>query len=314
MKFEIKARAYAGGGVLFTAELDAKYESEPQSVQLGAAVKAAVQARANLADANLADANLARANLADANLADANLADAYLADANLADANLARAYLADANLAGANLADANLAGANLADANLADANLADAYLADANLARAYLADANLAGANLADANLAGANLADANLADANLARANLADANLARAYLADANLAGANLAGANLDIKPATPEQAVAALDKVREIILDKEDRLYMDHWHQSSDWKNRTCAEEAVCGTTHCLAGWLQVCSTDPEIRKIDTQLAGTLCAPVAASMFFESNRRVVEWLREREYAEEAAGASASL
>jgi hypothetical protein len=188
-KFEIKNRWT--DDVMFTAELDAALKKESRGVQLGAAVRLAISADANLARANLADANLA-----DANLADANLADANLAHANLAHANLARANLADANLAHANLADANLAHANLADANLAHANLARAYLA-----RAYLAHANLADANLAHANLARAYLARANLARANLAHANLADANLAHANLADANLAHANLADAK-DLPP----------------------------------------------------------------------------------------------------------------
>jgi hypothetical protein len=201
----------------------------------------------------------------------------------------ARANLAGANLADANLARANLAGANLADANLADANLAGANLADANLARAYLARANLARANLARAYLA---------------RANLARANLARANLARANLTRANLADANLAIKPAEKEQAVKNLDTVAEIILENEERLQMNHWHGGTEWRDRTCAEEAVCGTTHCLAGWLQVCSTDPEIRKLDTQLAGTLLAPQAAKMFFREAPEVLDWLRNREYA----------
>jgi hypothetical protein len=77
-----------------------------------------------------------------------------------------------------------------------------------------------------------------------------------------------------------------------------------MNHWHGSSEWKDRTCAEEAVCGTTHCLAGWLQVCSTDPEIRKLDTKLAGTLLAPQAAKMFFRGESEVIGWLKNREYA----------
>jgi hypothetical protein len=162
VKVQIKKR-YTDA-VQFECELDASLEAESHSVRLGAAVKLAIIARADLAGADLAGANLARANLAGANLADANLARANLAGANLAAANLAGADLADAYLAGANLADANLAGADLADAYLAGANLARAYLADANLARAYLADANLAGANLADANLAGAKNAESALA------------------------------------------------------------------------------------------------------------------------------------------------------
>ena len=129
---EIKHR-YTGA-VLFSARVDV---SLSDGLKIGAAVKLAIKADANLAGANLADANLAGA-------------------------NLARAYLTGAYLTGANLAGANLAGANLAGANLARAYLADANLAGANLARAYLTDANLAGANLADANLAGANIARAN--------------------------------------------------------------------------------------------------------------------------------------------------------
>ena len=51
MKFEIKARIT--GSVLFTAELDARYESEPSSIQMGAAVKAAYKAGAYLGGAYL---------------------------------------------------------------------------------------------------------------------------------------------------------------------------------------------------------------------------------------------------------------------
>ena len=127
--FEIKNRW--SGEVQFTAEIDAKFETEGHGVQLGAAIKVALKAGADLAGAYLAGA--------------------YLARADLAGANLTGAYLARADLTGANLAGANLAGANLADAYLAGANLADAYLARADLAGANLTGANLARANLADA-------------------------------------------------------------------------------------------------------------------------------------------------------------------
>ena len=156
-------------------------------------------------------------------------------------------------------------------------------------ARAYLARANLAGANLDGANLAGANLA--------------------RANLDGAYLAGAYLDGAYLDVKPASKEQAVENLDRVREIVLDNEKRLQMDHWHGDEQWKERSCAEETICGTTHCLAGWLQVCSTDEKIRALSNpQLAGTLAAPLAAHMFFRDNGETLEWLRDRKYAQTVA------
>lgn len=107
--------------------------------------------------------------------------------------------------------------------------------------------------------------------------------------------------------KPAADRQeSIAALDKVRSIILDNAARLHMDTWHIDETWRNRTCAEEAACETAHCLAGWLQVCSDDPEVRALDPQTAGSLCAPVAAKMFFKSGPEVLEWLKNRSYANE--------
>jgi hypothetical protein len=95
----------------------------------------------------------------------------------------------------------------------------------------------------------------------------------------------------------------------VRSIILDNEARLYMGHWHQTDEWRNRTCAEETLCETTHCLAGWLHVCSTDEKIRQLnEPQLAGILSAPVAAKMFFRSDEEVLSWLDERKYVGEIA------
>ena len=108
MKFEIKNRW--SGAVQFECELSAEMAGKEYSLQLGFAVKKAVEAGAYLAGAYLAGANLAGANLAGAYLAGANLAGAYLAGANLAGANLASAYLAGAYLADANLADAYLVG------------------------------------------------------------------------------------------------------------------------------------------------------------------------------------------------------------
>jgi len=165
--------------------------------------------------------------------------------------------------------------------------------------RAALELAVKSGAYLAGANLAGAYLAGADLADANLAGADLTGA-----YLAGAYLAGADLTGANLTIKPATADEAIANLDKVREIILGDSSRLYMNHWHGAESWRKHTCGEEATCGTTHCLAGWLQVCATNDEVRKLEPNIAGYIQAPVAAPLFYSTNARVLDWLTNREYA----------
>ena len=148
-------------------------------------------------------------------------------------------------------------------------------------------------------------LEKATASDTDLSGADLSGAKLSYADLSGAKLSGAKLSevrGEKLNI--ATHEQAIENLDKVREIILDNNSLLSMGHWHGDKEWVNRTCAEEVVCGTTHCLAGWLQVCSTEPALKQIDAQLAGILSAPVAAKMFFRDTTEVLQWLREREYA----------
>ena len=94
----------------------------------------------------------------------------------------------------------------------------------------------------------------------------------------------------------------------MREIILDNAARLEMGHWHSSGEWVKRTCAEEAVCETTHCLAGWLQVCSTDEKVREMEPQIAGTICAPIASKMFFRDGPEVLDWLKKRKYVTEIA------
>jgi hypothetical protein len=154
---------------------------------------------------------------------------------------------------------------------------------------------------------------DADLSGAVLRGADLSDADLSGAVLRGADLSGADLRGADLrgavtDVPVATDEQAVANLDRVREIILDDKARLEMDHWHADDAWQARTCAEEAVCGTTHCLAGWLQVCSTDEKIRKLTPEVAGVLLAPVASKMFYREADEVLGWLEKREYVGELA------
>ena len=71
MQFEIKSSFT--DNVLFTAELSAEYESQSHSVQIGAAVKLAYKADANLRYADLRGANLRYADLRRANLWDADL-------------------------------------------------------------------------------------------------------------------------------------------------------------------------------------------------------------------------------------------------
>ncbi len=180
----------------------------------------------------------------------------------------------------------------------------------ADLMGAYLKGADLTGAYLTGADLKGADLKGAYLTGADLTGADLTGADLKGAYLKGAYLKGAvGLDGVVGDpMRHATPEESIANLDKVREIVLDNAARLNMGTWHEENGWQDRTCAEEAVCGTSHCLAGWLQVCATDPKVRAMDSHLAGIVSAPVAAKMFFRDETETLAWLKDRKYAEEAA------
>jgi uncharacterized protein YjbI with pentapeptide repeats len=93
--------------------------------------------------------------------------------ANLCEADLCGADLRGADLRGANLRGANLRGADLRRANLYVADLRGADLCEANL---YVAD--LRGADLRRADLRGADLCGADLRRADLRRTNLRYANL----------------------------------------------------------------------------------------------------------------------------------------
>ena len=170
------------------------------------------------------------------------------------------------------------------------------------------------GADLSDADLSGADLSGADLRGADLSGADLRGADLSGAVLRDAVLRDADLSGADLSdadgnpLPRATPEQAIENLDKVRAIVMDNAERLEMGHWHGDEEWKERTCAEETLCGTTHCLAGWLQVCSTEPAIRNhSNPQIAGILAAPIASKMFFRGQREALTWLETRAYVGES-------
>lgn len=165
------------------------------------------------------------------------------------------------------------------------------------------------GASLVGVGLTGVGLTGAYLREANLREADLRGADLTRANLTGADLTDGYLLKDENDepIKHAGPDESVANLDKVREIVLDDEARLDMSLWHANEGWTKRSCAEEAICGTAHCLAGWLQVCSTDKTLRSIDPQLAGIYAAPVAAKMFSRNGQETLAWLKDRKYVEEA-------
>jgi hypothetical protein len=158
-------------GVVFFNELPSLQVSAPD-VQAALTVlgrggfAAAVPARLDLIGANLRRAQAAYAQL-------------YMAD------------LHGAQLQAATLFRAQLKGAYLADAQLQEANLVEAQLQEAMLARANLERSSLFGANLEGAYLDGAELGGANLERAQLRKAILTGANLHSAKLDGAQLHGA---------------------------------------------------------------------------------------------------------------------------
>jgi hypothetical protein len=134
VKFAIKNRWT--GSIQAEVEIDARFDSSPLSLRLGAAVKVAYGSGAYLRDADLRDADLR-----DADLSGAYLSGAYLRDADLSGADLRDAYLSDADLSGADLRGAYLRDADLSGADLSGADLRGAYLSGAYLSGAYLSGA-----------------------------------------------------------------------------------------------------------------------------------------------------------------------------
>ena len=53
-------------------------------------------------------------------------------------------------------------------------------------------------------------------------------------------------------------------------------------------------------------MAGWLQVCTTEPALKDIETSLAGALAAPIAVKMFYRSDAEALKWLEDRAYVAE--------
>ena len=149
--------------------------------------------------------------------------------------------------------------------------------------------------------LSGVDLRGANLRGSNLREADLSGADLSGANLRWADLRWANLSGA---VFGAATSEEVARLDAVREIVLAKPERLYMNNWHSDEWTPEHTPEEEQTCGSAHCIAGWLQALSPDPAIRQMDPLDAGVKLAPTAAPLFYVDDAIVLQWFKDRGYA----------
>jgi hypothetical protein len=188
--------------------------------------------------------------------------------------------------------------ASLVGADLVGASLTGASLSEADLRRASLVGADLDGANLRGANLSEADLTRASLSGADLDGANLTGADLRGAFLAGANLDGADLRGANLDgaIGIATAAEEAVTWAAVVAAVRAEPDRLDMQDWH-GAGWDP---AAVGACGTTHCLAGWAQALSNDPEVRWMVPAIAGSRLLPRHARWFYRSNDAVRRMIAE--------------
>ena len=204
-------------------------------------------------------------------------------------------------------------------------NLAGAYLINCNLSNLSLKGAKLSSSILKGSDFSNSILTDSDMGESDLSGANFKNTDLSNVYLYSTILTNTNLQGAFFKDKRenrfefSTPEEAIAILDKIRTVVLNTEDRLDMSDWHSASskvdnsrgyiynNWKGKTPEAEMECGTAHCLAGWLQVCSTNKLIRDQSAQFAGIISAPAASNMFFKTEDEVLQWLKSRAYVEES-------
>ena len=133
--------------------------------------------------------------------------------------------------------------------------------------------------------LVGADLSGADLTYADLTRADLSGADLSGADLTGADLSGADLSGA---VGIATEAEEAATWAAVREAVRADRASLRMAGWH-GNGWSPD--ADPGGCGTTHCLAGWAQALSEDPEIRRLAPAVAGSRLLPRHARLFLASD-----------------------
>jgi hypothetical protein len=70
--------------------------------------------------------------------------------------------------------------------------------------------------------------------------------------------------------------------------------RVDMSIWHQNDDWKTKT-SEDIInnCGTTHCLAGWIQIIENG-KYNHLKAEECGKICAQNLSYLFFKSETEV--------------------
>jgi uncharacterized protein YjbI with pentapeptide repeats len=162
MKFQIKSR-WDSSVIRFECELSAEFESQPRSIQLGAAIKQAIKSDSNLRGSDLRGSDLRGSDLRGSDLRGSDLRGSDLrgsdlSGSNLSGSNLSGSDLSGSDLSGSNLSGSNLSGSDLSGSDLRDSNLRDSNLSGSNLSDSNLSDSDLSGSNLRDSNLSGSDL------------------------------------------------------------------------------------------------------------------------------------------------------------
>ena len=85
-------------------------------------------------------------------------------------------------------------------------------------------------------------------------------------------------------------KDAVALLDRIRDIVLADESRLDMSEWH---------------CLTAHCLAGHAQVLAGLPNYADTAHRDGARLLGRWGAPLFFQDDETVLDYLQAKKYLE---------
>ena len=86
-------------------------------------------------------------------------------------------------------------------------------------------------------------------------------------------------------------DKEISYLNRIKPLV--ESDKLVMSKWHENDNWKSQTIDEVIGCGTTHCVAGWIQIFEKD-KYNDVTAEECGKKCAPNLASLFFESEEKV--------------------
>jgi hypothetical protein len=113
MKFQIFKRW--SSELKLEIEIGAEFESQPVSIQRGAAIKAALAADSDLRGSDLRGSDLRGSDLRDSDLSDSDLRGSDLSDSDLSGSDLRGSDLSDSDLRGSDLRDSDLSGSDLRD-------------------------------------------------------------------------------------------------------------------------------------------------------------------------------------------------------